>query len=291
MRLAALDRWDGMMPSRFETSRRRFNDFAGSAGVVVAAAIVLAFIPLFQVLGFEFATAMGTVLTYVAGWRAAGRAGGARDPACPFPGRAWLRCTGENLLLAALPLIVMAINGVRVPNCNPSQGLAFYALLPLPGVIYGSAVGFCFGLAWPQRRARAVFLGWSMLTMAAALAWIVRHPPKFAFNTFIGYFPGPLYDAEIPITQALLVARGVVLIQAGLALALAVLLWDGSRARWRRLFHRWEGERAVAGAAAICLAGLWILVEVNAAALGVRLSRRDIQRALGGHLETAHCHL
>jgi len=270
-----------------------------AAGVVIAASIGLLFVPLFGGLGFEFVAAIGALLTYVAGLRAAGAAARARghgpvraerDPRA-FPGRALLRAIVSNLSLALLPLAVILIDGLRTPICNLREGLAFYAILPLPGIVYGTAVGFGLGLAWPPRRARAAFVGWSLVTLASALAWLVLQPPKFAYSTFIGYFPGPIYDAEIPVTRTLLLARGVVVLQAGLAVALSVLAWDGTRVRARRLMHDWDGERAVAAAGALGLALVWLLVELNAAALGLRLQRRDIRRILGGHIETAHCHL
>jgi len=290
------------MTGRDGVMQRVSREGAVACGVVVAASVVLACIPLFNVLGFEFAAAIGALLTYAAGLRAAGAAARARghrmplassepDPRRAFPGRALLAAVVSNLSLAALPLAVMLVNGLRVPTCNAREGLAFYAILPLPGIVYGTAVGFGLGLAFPVRRARVAFVGWSLITLGWGLAWIVSQPPKFAYSTFIGYFPGPLYDAEIPITRTLLLARGMVLLQAGLALALAVLAWDGRRARARRLLRAWEGDRAVAAGSALVLALVWLILELNAAALGLRLQRRDIRRILGGHIETAHCHL
>jgi tetratricopeptide (TPR) repeat protein len=164
-------------------------------------------------------------------------------------------------------------------------------LFTLPGTLYGTALGFALGLYWPARRARLAFVLWSLGTYAWTLWNLLREPPIFGYNAFVGYFPGPLYDREISITGSLLLARGTVLMEAVLFALLAVLGWDGSRWRVRALRLPWSGARGVAGGVALLDLLVLGLLFAHADALGLRIGRRYIQEQLGGRLETEHCRI
>lgn len=258
--------------------------------LVGAAALALGWVPLFGLLGFEYAAAMGWFLAHVSGLRAARAASRARvDIPRPFPGEILLRTGAVNLSLLLPPLAIAGLHALRVPNCNWAEGLRFYALLPLPAVLYGTSCGFAAGLA--ARRARAAFLLWSLLVHAASIAWLLVEPPKFSFNPFVGFFPGPIYDSEIPVTATLVVARGRVVMQALLVVLAAVLAWDGRALRAAQALRAWRGERAVLGAAAVLVATALLALEFHLGALGVRPTRGGIQRGLGGTLRGAHVDL
>lgn len=260
-----------------------------------AVALGLAFVPLFDVLGFEFSVTLGAVLAYVAGWRAAGAAARARTVhphgTGEFPGAALGRCLAGNLGLLVLPLLVMCGNALRVPNCNWGEGLAFYLVFGVPGLAYGSALGFLFGLVWERGKARLAFIVWSLGTIAYALWNVLWQPPIFAFNAFIGYFPGPLYDRAVSLSPTLLVARTLVLLQAACFFCLAYLGWGAGRWRLRQVGRDWNGGRAVAGIVGLVVLAPWCIAQTQSATLGLRLDRQTIQRTLGGHVETEHCHI
>lgn len=260
------------------------------AAHVLAAATALALwpVPLFNVVGFEFAAAIGLLLAYVSGLRACGEAARASGAGGVFPGGPLLRTTAAHLTLPLTPLLVLLLRSSWVPACNWREGLLFYALLPLPAVVYGTAVGWGLGLRFSAGRARALFVAWSLATLLVAIVHLIRHPPKFSYNSFVGFFPGPLYDSRIPITPTLVLARFVVLLQAALFVLLAVLGWQDGGARWRAIPRRWHGERAVCGGLAIGVALTLALVEWRAPDLGLRIDRAHIQRRLGGHIETPH---
>ncbi len=259
----------------------------------------LTFVPLFNLLGFEFAVTMGAVFAYVSGWRAGAAGAAAREswaagrpsPEAGFPGAALVRTGLENVLLPLLPLAVVSMNAMRVPTCDWGEGMRFYWLFTLPGVLYGTSLGFALGLRWPARRAALVFFLCSLGTYGWALWNILREPPIFAYNAFVGFFPGPLYDQEIPITGRLVLARGIVVLEALLFALAAVLLWDGARLRGRALFFPWTGARGVAGAVVVLDVLALGLLAGHSDVLGLRIHRRYIQRQLRGHIETEHCHI
>ncbi len=262
-------------------------------GVVAVATLVLWAVPLYNTLGFEFAVVLGCVLAYVSGWRAAGVARAARRhpdaEAAPFPGTVWARTGFENLTLAVTPLLLMGLRSFWVPACNAVEGLGFYAVLVLPAVLYGSAFGFTFGLG--ARRPRATFILWSVATYVSTLIFVLAEPQKFAYNAFIGFFAGPLYDTEIPLSATLVLARAIVVAQAIAALLVGWLAWDGRRGRLSYVVRAWQSERAVVAALlGTVLAGLG-LTTLFSAPLGLRIDRAFIQRTLGGEIETPHVHL
>ncbi len=265
---------------------------------VVAVAIALTFVPLFNTLGFEFSVTLGAVLAYVSGWRACRAAWDARETwvAHPddatggrFPAAAMLRLAASNLALCLFPLAVISVNALRVATCNWNEGLRFYALFTLPGILYGSALGFAMGLRFSPRWARLLFVLWSLATYVWALWNVVREPPIFAYNAFIGFFPGPVYDRLIPISERLVLARGIVVLQALLFVLVAALLWDGHRLRLRALFFPWNGIRGTNGALALVLVVILGLVWGHASELGLRVDRATIHRELGGFMRTEHC--
>ncbi len=263
---------------------------AAAGGSVVAAA--LAFVPLFDLLAFEFSVSMGAVLTYVAGWRACAHAAHARQAqqmSAGFPGAMLLRAGVENILLALPPLGIISANSLRVPNCNWGEGLLFYALFVGPGIFYGTTLGYTLGLLARVRRARLLFVAWSLVTYVYALWNVIADPPIFAFNAFVGFFPGPLYDQAVPLSARLLLARTAVLLEAiGFALA-GVVLWDGSGLRLRAARLPWSGARAVAAPVLLAVGLAFAILMSNAARLGLRPTRDSIRRALGGHIATTHC--
>lgn len=257
---------------------------------VAAATLVLWFVPLFGHLGFEFAAAIGFVLAYVSGLRAALAALRSRPAAgaaaAPFPGGVLRRVTLEHLSLLATPILLMGIRAASAPACDVALGLRFYAVLAVPGVLYGTACGFACGLA--ARRPRLAFVLWSVLTYLPAVAFLLAEPPKFAYNAFVGFFPGPLYDTEIPLDGRLVLARALVVLEAVTVTLLGSLAWDGHRATFRQLGRAWRDERAAVGGCAAVLILAWVLVQAGAAPLGLRIDRRFIQNTLGGRIDTPH---
>ena len=217
--------------------------------IVTTVAVILAFIPLFDVLGFESSVVLGVILTYVSGWFAVGSAAAARnslakDPAGAaldrFPGRDLLLCLGRNASLLILPLVVLSLNAQRTANCDWPGGLLFYVVIVVPGMLYGTSLGYLLGLRFPARRGRLWFFLWSLATYAWVLWNILRHPPIFAFNAFVAFFPGPVYDRVVTLDPRLYLARGMVLLEAVFFLCVAVLLWNGRRLEWRSVWRWWS---------------------------------------------------
>src|SRR5689334_10217319 len=108
-------------------------------GLAAALALVLDFVPLFDLLGYDFSFVMGLLATLASVDIGAGVVAEARRQARPatvftLAGEAAAWSVG----LLAVPLLLSLLNALRVRNCNLSNGLAFYLLLPVATALYSA---------------------------------------------------------------------------------------------------------------------------------------------------------
>ena len=261
-------------------------------------ALVLANVPLFNILAFEFCAVMALSISFVGAHvtltvlRQMKRQ---PDVLTGSPRQIVMRCFWEALIfnmgLLGLPLGIILLNAFRVENCNFGEGFLFFLILSVISCVYTTAAGVFFGF-WIKKRwlAYLVYLGYLFVSCIPVVVNLIFHPPVFAYHATFGYFPGPIYDFVIPITNTLLIARAETLLWALLFLGLTINLCEVSRdtglmpqLRWRKLFDPLAGR-----------VGLYLLVigllsfQFYAGALGIRPTRDDIARQLGGLRETAH---
>jgi len=169
------------------------------AGVLVGTAAVLDFLPLFNVLGYDFCFALGLVTAVAASDVGHGVVVTARRHARPA---STPRLVGEAMLsgsaLLILPLVLSLANALRVRNCNLAAGLAFFALLPVATAIFAAVAGAAVAALVTRRwLGRGIALALPFLFWAWALVRLYREPAVFAFDPYGGYFPGPIYDEAL----------------------------------------------------------------------------------------------
>ena len=261
-------------------------------------ALVLANLPLFNIFAFEFCTIMAlgisfagahVTLTVIQQTR--------RQPdALTGPsGQIVMRCFWSalvfNLGLFVLPLGIILLNALRIKNCNFGEGFLFFFLLSVISSVYATAAGIFFGF-WIKKRwlAYLAYLGYLSISCVPMVLNLILHPPVFAYHATFGYFPGPIYDFVIPITDILLIARAETLLWALLFLGITVSICEISREtelmpqlRWRKLFNPLT-KRVWLYLLIVSLLGF----QLYAGALGIRPTRDDIARRLGGFRETEH---
>lgn len=290
------------MPNSTETDADRVAWFSGllravlrltcfrvCLGLSIALGLALLGIPLLSIHGVESALALGIALPPMAALIAArialrGRAAGQRDP---------LRLAAESatagLLLLAAPTAILALNALRVRNCEPLQGLAFILLGPGASVVLASLAGTFTG-ALPLRPALASVLALLLpvAEMGRALYGLYATPAVFAYGHFFGYFPGALYDQLVALPDALLTLRALTAVAC-------VMLVGGLRAFYAPQLCRLAlsiapGGRRAAGLWAAC-AALLAIGASRGQELGHRTSVEHIAKLLGGKLESHRCNL
>lgn len=261
------------------------------------AALALNFVPLFNLLGYDFSFAIGLLAAFAAvdvghGAVAMARQDSAEGPP-PTTGLI-VRSTATALALLVMPLLLSSLNALRVRNCGFATGLAFYGLLPVSTALFAAPAGVVAGLLFP-RRGRALALLLPVVSISWAALRIYSGPAVYAYDPFGGYFPGPIYDeALLPpprlwryrLANLLWISAAVVLVNAfveRLGPEAPSVPWSGGflggRLRALRL-DRLLGIVLVCGAA--------VFVFVQRGTLGFHRSHANLREELSRTHSTAH---
>lgn len=230
-------------------------------------ALGLCFVPLFDLLGYEFALATGAVATLsgvLVGLRTA-RA----HPEGFAVTSAWLWA-----VLHLLPgLAIISLNALWVRNCDYREGLGFFLLLPVPTALYASTLGLLIGRvcqSWHRALRFAVAGGVLLCPLMWTLWQLYDQPPIFAFDHLWGHFAGSLYDEVISLDSRLLLFRTGTALRVAAAALFGVL--------WQRRSHVGRPHALLAAAA-----GLFAIVAYEGLVgprAGFRVSRANIEETL-----------
>jgi hypothetical protein len=273
-----------------------------AALVAAGAAFAIGFVPLFGGPGYEHALACGLVLPSGAAIATAfdvARADARDDPPLHLVGRG----VASGLALAAIGFATALLHGLRLGAtrgalvagfCDLWGGALDYALTAMIGAVMGGVWGVVAGEIAARTKRRC--FGCVALAIAAPLAGVVisvgrfyTSPMIFAFDPFVGYFSGTLYDTVIDAGNALLTYR-----VGSLCTLVATALVASA------LERREDGRlglvdlRASAGARAClalgaCAAAGSLAITANGAKLGHWSTSASIAEALGGRRAGARC--
>ena len=232
--------------------------------------IVACFLPLADHLGYELSELVAL---------AAGTAGAAPGIAAArieseSSARALSRAAWFSLWALAIPLVIILLNGLRRPACDPASGFVLYLALAVPSALLAAALAVACGFLAPRAAPwiyAALFLG----SLAVALWPILRGPQVFAFHHLGGMYPGPIYDEAIAASRALWLFRADTLLYAGACAGIA-LVAGPPRPRRR------------GAVAALLFGGAAVWMSLQAERLHWKASDAQLDAELGGRLTTAH---
>ncbi len=261
-----------------------------TAAFVAVAMGAVGFLPLFGGPGYEHALATGLVVPSAAAIAVA--LDGVRERArAPLATLALGLATGLGLALVSLATAV--VHGLRVGMCDFWGGVATFALTAAIGCAAGGAWGAIAGeLAARRKRARlkAVLfaLGGPVATIALGVWRFYSTPIVFAFDPFVGYFSGTLYDTVIDAGTPLYTYRaGTVAALAAALLGASLLTRDG--AALRRIPLGGNPAAIARALAAVALVGVALAILFAGHSLGHWQSSESIAEALGGARDGARC--
>lgn len=157
------------------------------------------FLPLFGGPGYEHALASGLIVPSAA---AIATSLELSEGSAPSP----LSCVGRGILsglaLAALAFATALAHGLRVPICDLWGGALGFVLTAGFGAALGGAWGAIVAEALRGRKGRR--FGAPLLAILAPVACVAisiarfySSPMIFAFDPFVGYFSGSLYDTVV----------------------------------------------------------------------------------------------
>ena len=263
---------------------------AKGAVFVAVATFVIGFLPLFGPPGYEQSLAAGLVVPSAAAVSVALAA--RRSPRHP-PTAALGRGAMVGLVFAAAAYVAALAHGLLSGFCGLGEGSLYFLLTAAAGSVLGGAWGAIAGeLTGERSRKLAVALAVGA-PLANALTSVVRFftsPIIFAFDPFVGFFSGTLYDTVIDANAQLVSYRAGSLATLGCAFFFATLLSRdaGGQVVFARGALATVGGRARLGLGAACL-----LVSLGITSAGSTLGHWQtagtIKAALGGHREGARC--
>ncbi|MBI3074544.1 MAG: hypothetical protein HYY84_20720, partial [Deltaproteobacteria bacterium] len=260
--------------------------------VLVAYSVLLLNLPLFNVLGFEFALASTIPLTFAAGHLGTTAIDLARRHHTDWPRESGARIAARRftaslvvlMLFLFVPVVAGLIGAAFILNCNLARGLALYALLPLPGALLALATGQFVGALIPRRVWPTIaFIAIVLATAVWALFTFVTEPTIALYHPFVGYYPGSLYDERIESSPALLIYRATTIALAlGLSL-LVIAAFDAEKLRLRVAAAR--SRPLLSGVAVFILIAVGVVLSFGGR-IGFSVTRRDIERELSARHET-----
>ena len=184
---------------------------------------MLCFVPLFNVLSYEFCLALGLLTTLTSFSIGMSVAGSVKPSRRQIP-----IALGYSYLQLLLPLILICLNAFRVRNCDFRVGLLFFVILPVAAATINAVLGVLAQtlfkpMSWGSRAGTLfIFLGLPLIS----IGWdFYSQPPISVFSHVWGYNPGTLYDEAIAPDQRLLAWRTFTVLTTVL-LALLVTLFD-----------------------------------------------------------------
>ncbi len=253
--------------------------------VVVVAMGALGFVPLFDGPGYESALGAGILLAFVVSISAALAVSG--DPAQPFDSLSRGVALGAVFALAAW--LTTLAHGLRTGFCDALSGTECFALGPATGALLAGVWGAVAGEIARRRGRRRL---WAvLLAIAGPLASILvsvgrfyTSPMIFAYDPFVGYFSGTLYDTLIDFS-------GLVTYRAGSAATLfaaSVLALHLQRDAEGRLRLRGLGRPGLV-IAGLLAASASLLANAFGWKLGHWQTSATIAAALGGRTEGERC--
>lgn len=277
---------------------RRFGLTRGQGLLLVgvsAAASAIGFLPLFGGPGYESALALGLILPLPVACSAAGcafRGAGQGEHASPAAAlRVWSDALGFTGALLLIQVAICLLHGLRVGFCDPVQGLLLLVLGPVFGCIlaatWGSVVGVSVARSRFRERRWLAFSGAALGPLGGILlsAWRFWHSPMiFAFDPFVGFFAGTLYDTVIDPVPRLVTYR---LGSTGSMLAVAGWFWGTHTSTGGVWPESWR-QRASA-LVALFGATLSVAIYLGGPELGHYQTTATIRAALGQSLASERC--
>ena len=181
-----------------------------------------------------------------------------------------------------VPWLLLTLTLFWVPNCGYRQGLLFFLLFVPASVALAVALAYALsGIRWQFKKTLFIVIGLAVVLLTP-LYDLGFHPQFYVYNHVFGGVLGPIYDEELVIRPGLVVFRGLTLLWALLAYQVGRRL----RTDAARPASVWQGGGMAGITATVLGIGLCYLF---AGSLGFNTSGRQIQQALSGLYQTAHC--
>ncbi len=192
-----------------------------SLALTAVISIALLFVPLAGALGFEYSAVMGFVLSFVSVFVSAELI--SSDNKSHSAGKRISDRVSSillvNLFFLAVVYLIGLLGSLLKGDCFIREGTVFFLLIPAVSVFFSSSLGLLTGYVLRRRG----FIAGALILIgifAYSLWELYSEPSLFVYNPLYGFFPGPIYDEAIPVTDTLVIYRLVTALWGVLFLAL-----------------------------------------------------------------------
>lgn len=257
-------------------------------GLTIALLGAVGFLPLFGGPGYESALAAGLVVPFVVAVVTAIEVAAYR----PEPLEAVTKGLSNGALVVGAAFLTSLAHGLREGFCDAAGGSAHFALGPGAGALVAGVWGACAGafasrMSTRRRRRAAAVIGGIFGPIASIGVSVYRFytsPMIFAYDPFVGFFSGTLYDTVIDYTGLLSYRAGTASTLVA-ALALGALL-TRTESGGIALSRRPRPALSIVFAASLFAS---LAVTASGPKLGHWHTSATIARALGASFEGARC--
>lgn len=248
---------------------------------MIALAIACALIPGFDVLNYFSSLACAIVGAVLCGFVGIAEARFAKDQALYIR---FFRAARSAFWLAVAPIVVLSITAIFVRNCDYWAGFSFYLMGPLASMLFASQIGAFIGLLIERTKVAYLFFVIVWIAWIGADLWhLYAEPPIFAYNAFVGFFSGAIYDDVITIESAFVALRGANLLQLALMWVVAGALVGPGRPKLqlKRLTSWGRTTWIITGSILTVL----VCYQTASGWLGYQIDDETIAQRLGGRVE------
>lgn len=158
--------------------------------------IILQFIPLSSIFGYEFSVLNSILFFFISGLVITSKkVTESRKKIIKF-----------LLLLLVVPVIISVIHTLFTVKCSLYDGALFYIVNTVPSVLFGISTGLLSNRFSP-RVPRIIFFTVFFFIALIPLVEFYFNPQVYFYNLFLGYFPGTIYDEALSVDLKLIVYR------------------------------------------------------------------------------------
>ena len=207
-----------------------------SLAVAAILAIILTFLPLVGTLGFEYSIFTAFIMAFISVFLASELAN-IELRSRIFGQRVSDRSSAIlliNFIILTVLYLIGLFSSLIKQDCYIMEGTVFFLLIPAVTVFFSTSLGLLTGFIVKRRG----FLLGALILLAIisySLWKLYSGLPLFLYNPVIGFFPGPLYDEAVPVTQTLVIYRAVTVLW-GVFLLLLLKVMNGISFQRARAF-------------------------------------------------------
>lgn len=232
----------------------------------LAISVLLLFLPLVNILGYESSIALNLLVVFLGGMRAIDE----RENRATWT-TFWVRAA-SLCIWVGISGVLVALHAFRVRNCDLASGVGFWLMFgvgSIPPVVALTLLSE--RLTGGKSSARILYLSIVLVSMVSSALWLAFQPPLVVYDAFAGFWAVSIYDEAIGPWHTHLAYRA--------------MTWVGAALWCHALAFEASPSRSGAGwLVALSLASG--IIFVNSDTLNISRDRSYTEELLGGRVET-----